>query len=1665
MKKRVISFILILAMFLNIVGVIPSFADLNTPEVSTGDANEITASSAVLFGSILKNGGANITDCGIIYGTKKSNMNMTASLGYKGDQKGEFSLQLSNLEMGQKYYYAFYAVNEIGMVKGSTEKFTTKELTVPEMSTYNAENIAETTAFINGEILKNGGYEISEYGFEVGTSRSNLNNKIALGSAGSRKFPYQATIKPLQPDTKYYFRSYATNQLGTGYGDVNSFKTKKLEQPEVSTKSISEVTSSSAVLSGEVLKNGGFDILDYGFVLFASGNEPQNFSLGYLGDQKGTYTYSSYELLPNTTYNYYAYITNQNGLYKGESKSFKTQNVESAEVKTIGSSDISQSTAVVKAEILKNGGFNILEYGFYYGPSSGSQMKLSLGVANDQKFPFETMLGGLEANTRYYFKPYVINQNGEYTGNQNAFTTTEPQQAEVKTHKATEITGDAAVVNGEVIKNGGYNITKYGFLYGTKKYNLTEQVSLGELGAQKIPFNFKLTSLDPGTVYYYRAFAETELGSSNGELCQFTTGKMYPPTVKTDTVSDITATQVTLNGELIKNGGYDIVDFGFYYGTNSSNKQKVTLASERYAGSDKFNFSKVIDGLQPGQKYYVQSYAVNQLGETLGNNYYFETVSAPKASVKTLSATEINSSSVVLNGELIKNGGYNVTDYGFKYGTSKSNLAKVTLGYIGDQKSAFKTFLSGLKPETKYYFQAYSENIGGISEGDFYTFTTLKAIVPVVYTAPEVMTYSAESIFNSSFVARGDVLKNGGAEITDYGFLYGLSSINLNQKLSLGSLGAEKGAYSAQISDLKASTSYFFKAYATNQVNTVYGPVITVKTSNKAPIRDYKPIREDLMTLESKFPNLFSFKLAITSDNDSWVETCLDRFAEVYGINRSNITEDEFFNKLDEASKEWIYPLGAGLDNAKSNLKKLAQKYPEIFDFKLTDVELNNDYLKYVKIMGYTNKYTRLEELQYYMYKDVNSSLNLTASYRIQAEKDNGTWVNNELPIYNYTNLHVMKCINGVEYKMLDSVVFKAISNEDIVAISGNKISAKYSTREETQTALIDAYNNNQKVDAKSFKIIVKSNVDNTTVTTDVTTSNNVIVLQIGNPYIDINGKKQLIDSNNRLVTPIIQKETNRSFVPISAVVKAMGGTVEWDGTNSRVIIKLDDELSFRVGENYFYKNDIKESFDVSPFIIEGRTMFPIKALENLGLNVSWDSNDRKVIISKMIMSNGTLLNDDYSILNPETIVPMTDKSIKLINNMQDLNNREYNGEKIFEWISGPEHHNYYAYYEYASNKESDTWTDFVMSINDGVYNGTLFMSKSHAELTEERAKEILRVLLASEGEDVFNSYVKTELTQIAKIYSKYAAVVVSQDGKIFEDAFGSNPARLIAFEEALFNKTMAHINTTGKLPTIVAVLDVPLYNNNTERYVKEIGNKIVKNKYFIKSLKAVDRFGVILDVANISENTIDQFAEVIALRNASGNFIDLLKRLEIDATLDPVKSAARKLRIEYESKLYSALTVVNEMIDSTEDVGIKLVVSKILGWKVLATEFTMNTIFKSGSLSDNYDRIQVISSMNEVLGKMIDEKVNILIESKNPIDKSIAISNVYGLTKYSVKLSILGENSLLKIIEHKNYSSNVINNWIFGDDLLYIPIAQQKHYAITSNLERWIVIFRDGYK
>ena len=146
-----------------------------------------------------------------------SNKKMAVTLG-----TGTFPMNLTNLITNQTYYIRPYVKLSSGVTMyGDEKRFITIAATAPKIVQTLLLSKTYSSASFSISVTEEGA-TINAKGVCYGTSSGpTISNSKTLNGSGSDGF--NANVTNLNSNLRYYFRSYATNDLGTSYGIEQSF--------------------------------------------------------------------------------------------------------------------------------------------------------------------------------------------------------------------------------------------------------------------------------------------------------------------------------------------------------------------------------------------------------------------------------------------------------------------------------------------------------------------------------------------------------------------------------------------------------------------------------------------------------------------------------------------------------------------------------------------------------------------------------------------------------------------------------------------------------------------------------------------------------------------------------------------------------------------------------------------------------------------------------------------------------------------------------------------------------------------------------------------------------------------------------------------------------------------------------------------------------------------------------------------------------------------------------------------------------------------------------------------------------------------------------------------------------------------------------------------------
>ena len=595
------------------------------PKVATKSITDIQRAEgkATILGEIQELGDPAYSERGFVYGTTNDlSIANGNKVEVKNDGNSEYSAVLSNLALGHVYYIRAYAINTVGVAYGEELSADFNPIK-PAVTTNDVTAITDDgKATFNATITNVGDPVYSERGFVYGKSTNPLiGSAEQLPVVGIGDGAYYKNVEGLDANIPYYVRAYLIYSQGTIYGEEKTFSVQKTSAPTVVTTSVSNISYTSATTGGVVTSDGGENVTERGVVYSTTENPTIDNTKISNGVGVGTFSCELTELKEGVTYYVRAYAINARGVSYGEQVSFTTKTQMLATLTTTEVTEITETTAVTGGEVTSDGGATVTERGVVYSTSQNPTTSSSKIVNGSGVGSFICNLSNLKPNTTYYVRAYAKNSKGTAYGTQVAFTTLQIYPPTLTTTEATEVTETTAVVGGNVTDDGGANVTERGVVYSTSP-NPTTSNSKVTSGSGLGAFVCNLTNLKSSTTYYARAYAKNTKGTSYGEQVTFTTLQIYPPTLITTEATQITETTAVTGGNVIDDGGADVIERGVVYSTS----QNPTISNNKVTnGSGLGLFVCNLTDLKRNTTYYVRAYARNSQGVAYGEEISFMT--------------------------------------------------------------------------------------------------------------------------------------------------------------------------------------------------------------------------------------------------------------------------------------------------------------------------------------------------------------------------------------------------------------------------------------------------------------------------------------------------------------------------------------------------------------------------------------------------------------------------------------------------------------------------------------------------------------------------------------------------------------------------------------------------------------------------------------------------------------------------------------------------------------------------------------------------------------------------------------------------------------------------------------------------------------------------------
>lgn len=716
---------------------------LGQPAINTKNPTDVTSNSATLAGKIADDGGRPVLVRGICYGTSQS-PDISGSHTEDGSGTGDYSHNVTGLSSATTYYARAYATNRNGTYYASNIVSFTTTSGLPTVTTNSVTNITTTTAKCGGNVTNNGGYNVTVRGICWNTiGGPDLNDQHTTNGSGNGAFT--ANLTGLEKNVTYYVRAYATNQIGTSYGEEVSFTTND-GSITVTTNSISNITSTSAICGGVVTVSLGdpYPVTARG-VCWSTGHNPSvSNSHTTDGTGSGAFTSTISGLSINTLYYVRAYATNQLGTYYGQEKSFTT--AVGLPVVTTTDPMLNGTTVTTGGNVTSDGGYTVTARGICYGSLPNPDLSSTYSHTTDGSGTgyFSSTFSLPGGSGKYYIRAYATNANGTIYGAQKSIIQPYDElptfQFNGNTYRVapnannTLMWADANAYCNNLTLHGYsdwklptkeellqmYNdrISIGGFVDG----RYWSSTSSGSNTHYLVSFRNGSVSEDTDSYYYYVRPIRQETGGGTTPVA---------PTVTTSSPYGVTSSSATCGGNVISDGGATVTQRGVCYSTS----QNPTTSSQTVtSGSGTGSFTCNLTGLTANTTYYVRAYAVNSAGTAYGAQQSFTTTGgggggATTPTVTTTTPYNISANSAVCGGNVTSDGGATVTQRGVCYSTSQNPTTSSMVVTSGSGTGSFTCNLTGLSENTTYYVRAFAINNEGTSYGGQVSFTTISVTI------------------------------------------------------------------------------------------------------------------------------------------------------------------------------------------------------------------------------------------------------------------------------------------------------------------------------------------------------------------------------------------------------------------------------------------------------------------------------------------------------------------------------------------------------------------------------------------------------------------------------------------------------------------------------------------------------------------------------------------------------------------------------------------------------------------------------------------------------------------------------------------------------------------------------------------------------------------------
>lgn len=407
----------------------------------------------------------------------------------------------------------------------------------PTLTSPTATSITTTTATLGANVTVDGGAALTARGTVWGTTASPTGNAVAASGTTTGVFTHTRT--GFTANTKYYYRGYATNSVGTAYSGDGTFVTL----PNAPGIDAGSGATTNSLIVNWIAPTGGSVAFTYEIQVDDNSDfSSLAFSQSNIASTNTSITATG--LAPATSYYYRVRANNATGSSDWSSISVAYSTI-SANVPTLTASALadfgnvctnsfSTNTFTVTGSALTSGNITVdtQDPGFTFSVSVDGTYSTSISFYQS---------GGAFSQIVYvkYTPTKIATENADINisgggASTYQFTTSGVgvnNAPIVDTPTSASITATTAVLGGNISDLGCTNVTMNGIEWSTTNgfANGTGTVVSSSGDFQTGTFTQRITGLTPSTVIYFKAFATNAGGTTYTSQSSFVTNALSVP--------------------------------------------------------------------------------------------------------------------------------------------------------------------------------------------------------------------------------------------------------------------------------------------------------------------------------------------------------------------------------------------------------------------------------------------------------------------------------------------------------------------------------------------------------------------------------------------------------------------------------------------------------------------------------------------------------------------------------------------------------------------------------------------------------------------------------------------------------------------------------------------------------------------------------------------------------------------------------------------------------------------------------------------------------------------------------------------------------------------------------------------------------------------------------